>query len=242
MTALFITATGTDVGKTFVASGLIRHWRSAGRAVGALKPVTTGFDPAEADGSDAGILLKALGRPVTPEQIERISPWRYAVPLSPDIAASRENRTLPFGELVAFTQRAIASNDGTLLIEGVGGAMVPRDDRHTVLDWMAALGVPLVVVTGTYLGVLSHTLTCLDVLARRNLAIKALVVNETPGSSVTLDDTMATLARFAPAMPIVPLRRPAQPGAFGEIASVLNPKFAHAVQQARTRTSDSKGH
>ena len=70
--------------------------------------------------------------------------------------------------------------------------MVPLDDQHTVLDWMMALNVPLVVVTGTYLGTLSHTLTCLDVLKRRELAIKALVVNETPGSSVPLADTMAT--------------------------------------------------
>ena len=64
--------------------------------------------------------------------------------------------------------------------------MVPLDDRHTVLDWMMALNVPLVLVTGTYLGTLSHTLTCLDVLKRRELAIKALVVNETPGSRCRL--------------------------------------------------------
>ena len=63
--------------------------------------------------------------------------------------------------------------------------MVPLEDRHTVLDWMTALDVPLLLVTGSYLGTLSHTLTCLDVLERSELAVKALVVNETPGSSVT---------------------------------------------------------
>ena len=62
MSAIFITATGTDIGKTFVAAGLIRHWRAAGRTVDALKPVVTGFDPAEAEGSDAGVLLTALGQ------------------------------------------------------------------------------------------------------------------------------------------------------------------------------------
>ena len=55
MTAFFITATGTDVGKTFVASGLIRYWRAAGRQVDALKPVATGFDPAAAKTSDTGM-------------------------------------------------------------------------------------------------------------------------------------------------------------------------------------------
>jgi dethiobiotin synthetase len=221
MTAIFVTATGTDIGKTFVTAGLIRHFRAAGRDVDALKPVMTGFDPAAADGSDPGLLLKALGRPVTAEEIERISPWRYAAPLSPDAAARRENRPLPFDELVAFSRRAIAGSTGTLLIEGVGGAMVPLDDKHTVLDWMAALGVPLLVVTGAYLGTLSHTLTCLDVLERRKLAVKALVVNEMPGSSVTLDDTLATLARFAPRTPMVALRRTPDAAAFKRIAELL---------------------
>ena len=76
MSAFFVTATGTDIGKTFVAAGLIRHFRAAGRAVGAIKPVATGFDPAAAEASDPGMLLSALGRPVTPAEIERIAPWR----------------------------------------------------------------------------------------------------------------------------------------------------------------------
>ena len=221
MSAIFVTATGTDIGKTYVAAGLIRHFRAAGCNVDALKPVATGFDPAKAEGSDAGLLLKALGRPATPDAVERICPWRYAAPLSPDAAARRENRPLLFDDLVAFSRRAIAAATGTLLIEGVGGVMVPLDDQHTVLDWMAALDVPLLVMTGAYLGTLSHTLTCLDVLERRKLHVKALVVNEMPGSSVTLDDTIATLARFAPRTPVVALRRTPDAAAFKRIADLL---------------------
>jgi dethiobiotin synthetase len=220
MSAIFVTATGTDVGKTFVTAGLIRHWRAAGRQVDAIKPVMTGFDMSEAEGSDAGVLLKALGRPVALDGIERISPWRYAAPLSPDIATRREGRTLPYDKLIEFTRRAIATAGDTLLIEGVGGAMVPLDDRHTVLDWMAVFDVPLLVVTGTYLGTLSHTLTCLDVLGRRKLSIKALVVNESPNSSVTLDDTVTTLKHFVSA-PIVPLRWRPNATAYKPIAELL---------------------
>jgi dethiobiotin synthetase len=221
VSALFVTATGTDIGKTFVTAGLIRHWRAAGQTVDAVKPVMTGFHAAEAEGSDAGLLLKALGQPVSPADVERISPWRYAAPLSPDVASRGEQRSLPFDELVTFSQRAIAASAGRLLIEGVGGVMVPLDDKHTVLDWMAALNVPLLVVTGAYLGTLSHTLTCLDVLERRKLAVKALVVNEMPDSSVTLDDTVATLARFAPRTPMVGLRRNPDAAAFERIAELL---------------------
>jgi len=203
MTAFFITATGTDIGKTFVATELIRHFRRIGRAIDALKPVVTGFDPAQAETSDPGRLLSALGKPIVADEIARISPFRFAAPLAPDLAARRENCTLDFAALVAFSQRAVRDHQGTLLIEGIGGIMTPLDERHSVLDWMAALRVPLVLVAGSYLGSVSHTLTCLDVLQRHALAIRVLVVSETPGSTVPLADTVESVARFAPSIPVV---------------------------------------
>jgi dethiobiotin synthetase len=223
MSAFFITATGTDIGKTFVASGLIRHWRATGRRVDALKPVATGFDPTSAEASDTGVLLAALGRPVTPAEIERISPWRFVAPLSPDMAAQRENRSIDFDALVKFSRAAIESNKDALLIEGIGGIMVPLDDRHTVLDWMIALNIPLVLVTGSYLGSLSHTLTALDVLVRRGLTVRAVVVNETSASPVAMESTVGTIANFARAVPIVGLGRTtaASAAAFGPIAERL---------------------
>jgi len=223
MSAFFVTATGTDIGKTFVASGLIRHWRAAGRLVEALKPVATGFDPASAAASDAGVLLTALGRPVTPAEIDRISPWRFAAPLSPDMAAKRESRSVDFDALVQFSRNAVAANRDVLLIEGIGGVMVPLDESHTVLDWMIALNIPLLLVTGSYLGSLSHTLTALDVLARRGLAVKAIVVNETPGSAVATESTIATIAGFARTIPIIGMRRTAAESAqaFSPIAKQL---------------------
>ena len=205
MSAIFITATGTDIGKTFVAAGLIRHWRAAGQTVEALKPVVTGFNPATAAASDPAVLLAAVGCPVTPTEIECMAPWRFAAPLSPDMAARRENRAIDFDALVEFSRGAIASAKDIVLIEGIGGVMVPLDERRTVLDWMAALKLPVLLVTGSYLGSLSHTLTALDVLKRRDLAVTALVVNETPGSTVPLADTVTTLSRFAG--PIVTLPR-----------------------------------
>ncbi len=223
MSAIFITATGTDIGKTFVAAGLIRHWRASGRTVEALKPVATGYDPAHAAASDPGILLAALGRPVTPNEIERIARWRFTAPLSPDMAARRENRVIDFNALVKFSRDAMSSAKGTLLIEGIGGVMVPFDERHTVLDWMAALNIPIVLVTGSYLGSLSHTLTAIDALRRRDLVFKTLVVNETLGSTVPLADTVTTLKRFAASTAVVAL--PHSPTAtdpsFAEIAALL---------------------
>ncbi len=208
MAAIFVTATGTDIGKTFVTAGLIRHLRNAGRAVGALKPVVSGFDPASMTSSDPGILLSALGRTVTAEEIARIAPWRFRAPLSPDMAAARDGRAIDFAALLDFSRSAIAACEtGMLFIEGIGGIMVPLDRRHTVADWMAALGVPLLLAAGSYLGSISHTLTCLEVLARRGLKIAAIAVSETQGSAVPLGDTAAAIARFAGTIPVIGIPR-----------------------------------
>ena len=204
MTAVFITATGTDIGKTFLTAGLIRHLRARGRSVDALKPVVSGFDPAAP--SDPGILLAALGRSPDMAEFDRISPWRFAAPLSPDMAAERENRTIDFDELVTFCRNAAACQND-LLIEGVGGIMVPLDKRHTTLDWMAALHLPLLLVAGSYLGAISHTLSAVDVIKQRNLSLRAIIINESAGSTVSLQDTARTISRFVEPIEVITLPR-----------------------------------
>jgi dethiobiotin synthetase len=225
MTALFVTATGTDIGKTFVAAGLIRQLRGAGRAVDAIKPVVSGFDPAAWRDSDPAALLAALGRPATLEEADRISPWRFGAPLSPHMAARREGRSIAFEEVIDFCRRAMAGRRGVLLIEGIGGIMVPLDDHRTVLDWMSVLRIPIILVAGSYVGTISHTLTALEVLVRRNLNVAAVVVSESACSAASLEDTIATVQRFADSIDVVGIPRLApdagDDGAFARIAALL---------------------
>jgi dethiobiotin synthetase len=209
LTAIFITATGTDVGKTFVAVSLIRHLQQMGRVVQAIKPVVSGFDAEHPEASDCGILLRALGLPGTLQEVERISPWRFRAPLSPDLAARREGRRIDVDAVISFCQDAIEQRQEILLIEGIGGIMVPLDEHRTVLDVMMALQLPLILVAGSYLGTISHTLTALDALFRRDMKLLALIVNETPGATVPLDDTVAAIARFV--QPVIGLPRQPEP-------------------------------
>ena len=185
--SLFVTGTGTDIGKTHVSCGILRA-----RPMRALKPVMSGYDPADPAASDAARLLAAQGIAPTEAAIAAISPWRFAAPLSPDMAARAEGRRIDFDALVAFCR-----SDDPVLIEGVGGAMVPLDDRHTVADWIGALAMPVLLIGGSYLGALSHMLTALAAL--RDARIAAVVINETPGSSVELADTVATMRNFCAA-------------------------------------------
>lgn len=209
MAPLFITGTGTGVGKTFVASGLIRHLRKLEKPVDALKPVASGFDPSNPRGSDPAILAEALGRKVTLDEIKRISPWRFRAPLSPDMAARVEGKSIDFPAVVEFCRSATAqAARGTVLIEGIGGIMVPLDERHTVLDLMIALELPLILVGGTYLGTLSHVLSAQDVVLRRGLDLRAIVISESAGGGPPFEATLTTLSRFAKA-PLMGLPRQA---------------------------------
>jgi len=225
VTAYFVTSTGTDIGKTFVTAGLIRYLRQSSQPVAALKPVVSGYDSSVVETSDPAVLLRALGRPVSADEIAAIAPFRFRAPLSPDIAAAREGRSIDFEDLLKFSRDAVAANNGLTFIEGVGGIMVPIDAERTVLDWMAALGLPVILVVGGYLGTISHTLTALDVLTKRALRIAAIVVSEKENDTVPLDDTVASIARFSGGVEVIGL--PRLPGgltqhpAFARIAALL---------------------
>ena len=184
MTAIFITATGTDIGKTFVTAALdpahARAWPRRSRRSSRSSAAST---PDLAATSDPGVLLAALGRPVARAEVERISPWRFT-----DAAVARHRRHDTRGA-------PLIPGGGRVLPPAMAGPPRHPFDRghrrhhgaarrrgHTVLDWMSVLRIPIILVAGTYLGTISHTLTSLDVLARRNLDVAAVVVSESAGS------------------------------------------------------------
>jgi len=204
MTTLFVTASGTDVGKTFVTVRLIAELAQAGHRVRALKPVASGLDAADL-GSDSARLLKAQGLAIDAASLDAVTPWRFAAPLSADMAAARERRSVPFDALVDFC-RAPSDADVTL-IEGIGGVMAPLDATHTVLDWIAALAAPALLVVGSYLGSLSHSLTAAAALTQRSVTVAGIVVSESLEQPVGADETAATLARFLSPTPIRVLPR-----------------------------------
>ena len=96
MKKIFITASGTEIGKTFVTRTLIHQLLKSNLCVRALKPVLTGVDKDDGASSDAGLLLNALGLDICAKNISSISPWRFKQPLSPDLAAAREGTSIAF--------------------------------------------------------------------------------------------------------------------------------------------------
>jgi dethiobiotin synthetase len=213
----FITSTGTGIGKTYVTSALIRQARRRKLSVAAYKPVISGFDKSEIAGSDTGEILAALGEAPTEAAVARISPWRFKAPLAPNMAARAEGATLDCDALFSFTRKALAEKHDLTLIEGVGGIMVPLDDERTVLDWIVAAGEPVILVVGDYLGTISHTLTAIEVLRAKGVAIAAVVVSESGESSVGFDETLAEMAKWTEPARALGLRRGADGAALAAL-------------------------
>jgi dethiobiotin synthetase len=204
VSAYFITSSGTGTGKTFVTTALCRELRAQGKKVTALKPVISGYME---ENSDTALILQSCGLAVNAKTIDGISPWRFAAPLSPHMAAAREGKTIALEMLVAFCRKA-ATADTTLLVEGAGGVMAPLNNDHTMLDWMAALGWPVILVGGTYLGAISHMLTALKVLQNQPLQVTGIVISESEASTVGLAETAETMEIFVRgAIPVVKIAR-----------------------------------
>ena len=207
MKRFFVTATGTELGKTFTSAALLHGARTAGRSVVGLKPVASGIDDGNLADSDPAVLLAAQGLELDWAAVERICPWHFTAPLSPDMAAAREGRRVPFDDLVRFCRETLDGPADLALVEGVGGVMAPLDECHTVLDWVAALEIPALLVAGTYLGTISHTLTALATLAGRGVSVAALVLSESVDSPVPPAETADAIRRFAPGLAILHVPR-----------------------------------
>jgi len=220
---LFISGTGTGVGKTLVTTTLIRQIRLSNKTVNALKPVITGFDENNYLKSDTALILNELGRDLTWDNIDTISPWRFHDPISPNMASEIEGRPLDVNKIAAFCQSK-SSSDSILLVEGVGGVMVPLNNEATVLDLMVELAAPVLIVVGSYLGTLSHTLTTLWVVKNYGLNIAGIVISESEENAVPVVETQRTLQKFADNFPIITLPRlndNKAPSDFPELASLL---------------------
>jgi len=180
MAGCFITGTDTGVGKTHVATALIRRLRSRGIPVRVRKPVESGCVLADDRliPEDARLLNEAAG---SPECLQQVCPFRFSAPLSPERAARLANRPLSLKQLVTASQ----VEDGFVVVEGAGGFYSPIATRSLNADLAQALGLPIVLVAEDRLGILNQVLLVVEAAKHRRLCLLAIIVNQTNGRTPT---------------------------------------------------------
>ena len=193
MRGLFVTGTGTDVGKTVVAAAILAALRARGERVVAFKPAVSGTEErVDPDWPpDHELLAAASG-----EDPASVSPAVFAAPLSPHLAAELAGEPLDPALLRgAFDARAAEAE--TIVVEGVGGLLVPLTRDYLVRDLAVDLGLPLVVAASPGLGTINHTLLTLEAARAAGLTVAGVVMTPWPEQpSAMEEDNRATIARL----------------------------------------------
>jgi dethiobiotin synthetase len=194
MRGLFVTGTGTGVGKTIVSAAVLAAMRAAGEPVRAYKPVLTGLDEPPGEWPPDHELL-GLAAGMDPKQV---APLRYGPAVSPRLAAELAGECIDTASLVA---RAREHPERTVVVEGVGGLLVPLSEGYSVRDLAVELELPLVLAASPGLGTVNHTLLTLESARTAGLDVRAVVLTPWPGepSSMQLSnrETIASLGAVA---------------------------------------------
>lgn len=201
---LFITGTDTGVGKTVVTAGLLRYLRRSGVDAVSMKPVQTGADR-------AGDFLRAPDfefhcavAEFEPPSTERplMTPYVYSPACSPHLAARLAGFAPEISHIVDCAHKLLDLHQ-FVLVEGAGGVMVPLNEHDLMIDLIAAMGFPVLVVARAGLGTINHTLLTVEALRSAGATLAGIVLNEsTPGiESWIRDDNLATI-NFRTGVPI----------------------------------------
>lgn len=192
MRGLFVTGTGTSVGKTIVSAALLAAMQNAGERVRAYKPVVTGLaEPPGAWPPDHELLALAAG--MSPDEV---APLRFGPAVSPHLAGSLANEPLDAVTLVERA-RATARTGETLVVEGVGGLLVPLADDFSVRDLAVELALPLLIAASPGLGTINHTLLTIEAARAAQLDVAAVVLTPWPSEPSPMEcSNRETIARL----------------------------------------------
>jgi len=194
MSGIFITGTDTGCGKTFVTVKLAEYFSSQGLNVGVMKPISTG--PAKED--DARYLKKILK---LKDPLKLINPIHLKHPLAPLPAARLENRKLKI-ESIFKAYRKLAKLHDLVLIEGIGGVLVPIAEKYCVADLIKELKLPVIIVARAGLGTINHTLLTIEALRRRKIPIMGIIISGYRGKGLS-EQSNADLIRQLGQAPIL---------------------------------------
>ena len=176
MSGFFITGTDTDVGKTVVTACLMALFKSRGINVGVMKPIETGVDPIchSSANSDAKFLMEVSG---DNDKSDEVCPYRFKTPASPYQAAQIEKKIIQ-PEKIVEKYKVLKSHHSMMLIEGIGGLLVPITKHYNVGNLALDIGLPLIIVSRIRIGTLNHTLLTINAAKQYGLKIKGVVVNQ----------------------------------------------------------------
>jgi dethiobiotin synthetase len=219
----FITGTDTGVGKTVITRGLMQLLQDRGHRVAGMKPVASGCTPTPQGlrNDDAQQLQQQANIELA---YAAVNPYAFEPPIAPHLAAAAAGCRIDLGMIHAGVQQ-LADRADRVCVEGVGGWLVPLNERETVADLALRLGLDVILVVGIRLGCLNHALLTVRSIETHGVRLAGWVANCLPPVADSLDDNINSLKSMisAPLLGVVPaLAAPAS----GTVAACLERVFA----------------
>ncbi|MDR2916243.1 MAG: dethiobiotin synthase [Tannerella sp.] len=191
----FITGIDTDAGKSYATGYLARQWNKQGLHTITQKLIQTGNNGYS---EDINLHRKLMKMSYTQEDKTQLTmPEIFTYPASPHLASRLDNRPIDFNKIENAT-RILGERYDAVLLEGVGGLMVPLTEDYLTIDYIGDKGYPVILVTSGKLGSINHTLLSLEAIARRNLSLYMVAYNlypETPDQTIS-DDTKRFITKY----------------------------------------------
>lgn len=224
---VFITGTGTGVGKTLVTAALALHLKKRGLTVGVMKPIETGVSATRKAQSDAARLRSIIESEETPAAI---CPYSFELPVAPLAAAQTEGQTIN-PDTIKKVYRLLSGRYDCMVVEGIGGVHVPITTSSDVMDLIKQLRLSVIVVGRSGLGGINHALLTIEALRRKHIHIIALALNRTHSVRSALarvqERTTLEILRKQAGVPVLgPL--PYEPGLPGR----FRPTIMHLARSA----------
>ncbi|MCX6388738.1 MAG: dethiobiotin synthase [Solirubrobacterales bacterium] len=186
---LFIAGTDTGCGKSFVTATIAASLATSGTTVSVRKPLLTGLDEPStpANPLDHELLAMASGEP----DPKVVSPIRFGPPMSPHLAAEKAGEEIDLASIASGLKEEMSTvPDRVMLVEGIGGLLVPITRTSSVADLAVEMGLPLIIAARPGLGTINHCLLTLEAARSRGLEVRAVVLSQWPDdpSEIELDN------------------------------------------------------
>lgn len=194
MQSTFVTGTDTEVGKTFVSCALVRQLVANGLRVTVMKPVASGAQwlNGELRNDDALQLIAASNVDVP---YEWVNPYCFEPAIAPHIAAEQSGIEISLEHILTTYQR-LSNLADVVIVEGVGGWLVPLNSRQTMADLAGRLNLPVMLVVGMRLGCINHALLTVDAIHAKALNMRGWIANILDPHMPCLQENIQTLEKF----------------------------------------------
>lgn len=200
----FIIGTDTNVGKTYVASALVRHFAKAGYQTIGMKPIASGCMQTS-DGdllNDDVLALSTASNVVAP--LDLTNPYRFSPAIAPHIAAEQAEEIIDC-EKIKQAYHELTQLAEVVVVEGAGGFLVPLNRQETLADLAVTLNIPMILVVGMRLGCINHALLTVEAIKSRGLTLAGWVANQVDAEMPVFEENLASLQQriAAPCISVV---------------------------------------